>query len=334
LTSIELQNKAFRERLAMNHQLLQKKYWFLPVDDVGHENYVPVGRGKRTSLLCSLWTSVSVCKDVAAHNGITVKGMDCTGKVVAWHHHLWCHNPLCPLCFIRGWSVRGAKAIAARLEEGIRRGLGKVEHITVSPKFADHDKPFEVIKKMCLDALKDRGVPSGSEIFHGFRVDIERNVLKWSPHWHALAFCEGQGFDRCRGCVHSYGDCDACSGFKGREVRGYKKDEVLVKVHKERNTIFGTAFYLLNHATIKLGIKRFHVVTYFGECGNRKYASGKSESKAVCPACGGEGVKCYPRHHLVKDIGSRDYKALFVDEEFDEDGEPRYIEIVGGGHIE
>jgi hypothetical protein len=338
LTSIELQNKAFRERLAMNHQLLQKKYWFLPVDDVGHENFVPVGRGKKSSYICGLWTSVTVCKNVAGHSGISVKGMDCTNKVVAWHNHLWCHNPLCPVCFIRGWSVRGAKAITGRLEEGVRRGFGKIEHVTVSPKFADHDLPIEVLINMCRVALRDRGgvEVSGSSIIHGYRVDRDRNVLKWSPHLHCLAFLEGQGFDRCRDCSHVYGDCDACSGFKGCEVRGYKEDGILVKVHGERTTVFGTAFYLLNHATLKLGVKRFHVVTYFGKCGNRKYASGKSETKNVCPACGEEGVKCYHvgKKHLVKDIGDEDYVPLFVDDQFGENGEENYIEIVGGGHIE
>lgn len=336
MTSIELQNRAFRERLSMNHQLLQKKYWFLPVEDAGHENFVPVGRGKKTSYICGLWVSASICKNVAGHNGIYLEGMDCTNKVVGRHNHLWCHNPLCPVCFIRGWSVRGAKAIAGRLEEGVRRGFGKVEHITVSPRFADHGLPEEVLKKMCWNALTDRGGNAAATIFHGYRVDRHRNVLKYSPHYHFLAFLEGQGFDRCRDCVHARGDCAECSGFKGREVRGYAKDGILVKVHPERTTVFGTAFYLLNHATIKLGIKRFHVVTYFGKCGNRKYASGKSESETVCPACKEEMVKCYHvgKRHLVKDIGDVDYRPLFVDDEFDELGEPNYVEIVGGGHVE
>jgi hypothetical protein len=37
---------------------------------------------------------------------------------------------------------------------------------------------------------------------------------------------------------------------------------------------------------------------------------------------------------MVKDIGSADYFPLFVDDEFDERGEPQYIEIVGGHQIE
>jgi hypothetical protein len=47
-------------------------------------------------------------------------------------------------------------------------------------------------------------------------------------------------------------------------------------------------------------------------------------------------VKCYHvgKRHLVKDIGDVDYRPLFVDDEFDEEGEPNYIEIVGGRNIE
>jgi hypothetical protein len=47
-------------------------------------------------------------------------------------------------------------------------------------------------------------------------------------------------------------------------------------------------------------------------------------------------VKCYHvgKRHLVKDIGDVDYRPLFVDDEFDELGEPNYIEIVGGRNIE
>jgi hypothetical protein len=334
--SIEAQNRAFSERLAMNHALLQKKYWFLPVDDTGHEDYVPVGRGKKTSYICGLWVSASVCKNVVGHKGILVDGMDCTDKIVGRHNHLWCHSPLCPVCFIRGWSVRGAKSIAGRLEEGVRRGFGKIEHVTVSPRFADRDLPEPVLREKCRLALVDRGVTGGEMTFHGYRIDDVRNILKFSPHYHCEGFIEGLGFDRCRECVHAREDCVSCSGFKGREVRGYAKDGYLVKVHPARKTVFGTAHYLLNHATVRLGVKRFHVVTYFGKCGNRCYASSKSESEVVCPACAEEMVKCYHvgKRHLVKDIGDVDYRPLFVDDEFDEEGEPNYIEIVGGRNIE
>ena len=34
------------------------------------------------------------------------------------------------------------------------------------------------------------------------------------------------------------------------------------------------------------------------------------------------------KRHIVKDVGSSAYVPLFVDDEFDEDGEPNYIEVV------
>jgi len=167
-------------------------------------------------------------------------------------------------------------------------------------------------------------------IFHGFRIDKKRQVLAWSPHYHSLGYIDG-GFDRCRECVHSRSDCGSCDGFKGREVRGYANDGYLVKVLPERKTVFGTAFYQLNHATVRVGIKRFHVVTWFGSCGNRKFKSAELKAQILCPACGAEMVKSIHmgKRHLVKDIGHADYVPWFVDDEFDENGEPNYTDVVG-----
>jgi len=338
LRSIEAQNRAFSERLALNHQILQKKYWFLPVDDTGHENFVPVGRGAKSSSACGMWVGVSTCKNVEGHNGVSVGGVDCTGKIVVRHNHLWCHNPKCCTCFIRGWSVRGARSIEGRLAEGVKRGFGKVEHVMVSVAIADRNLPEPIMRKRCRDALTDRGVTGGEMTFHGYRIDDVRNVLVFSPHYHAECFIGGikGGFDRCRDCVHVREDCAECSGFKGREVRGYAKDGILVKVERERKTIFGTAHYLLNHATLQIGIKRFHSVTWFGLCACRCYESLKSKSESVCPACEEEMVKSVHvgKRQLVKDIGNANYVPWFVDDEFDAEGKPNYIDVVGGRAVE
>jgi len=98
----------------------------------------------------------------------------------------------------------------------------------------------------------------------------------------------------------------------------------------ERETVFGTAFYQLNHATIKVGVARFHVVTWFGSCGNRKFKSGVLKAVVRCPACGDEMVRAVyvGNQHIVKDVGHVDYVPLFVMDEFDENGEPNFI-IVG-----
>ena len=66
---------------------------------------------------------------------------------------------------------------------------------------------------------------------------------------------------------------------KGREVRGFEKDGYLVKVHESRKTVFGTAHYQLNHATIRVGIKRFQSVTWFGSVAYRKFKSAKVKNE-------------------------------------------------------
>jgi len=150
-----------------------------------------------------------------------------------------------------------------------------------------------------------------------------------------LGFIEG-GFDRCRGCVHVRGDCASCDGFKGREVREFRKDRVLVKVLAEREksyydgkpNIFGTAFYQLHHATVRIGIGRFHSFTWFGICGNRKFATPKVKSVDKCPVCEEEMVRSHyvGKRRIIKDIGHSDYKPILLFDEFDEFGEPNFID--------
>jgi len=320
-------DKSFSRRYPLNSAIAENPYWFLPVDDEGHENYMPVGRGRPSSTLCAKHVGYLVCKNVEGHKDVVIKGVDCTGKVVAFHKHLWCKRALCPRCYIRGWSVRRARSIETRLAKGVELGFGKVEHVVVSPSVVDRVLSESVLRKKCRDALFDRGVLGGCMIFHGYRRDKKRDVLVWSPHYHVLGFILG-GFDRCRECVHDREDCASCSGFKGKEVRGYAKDGYLVKVLAERDTVFGTAFYQANHATVRVGIKRFHCVTWFGVCGNRKFKSKELETEVTCPACEGEMKRSVyvGKRHLIKDIGHPDYTAWFVEDEFDENGEPNFID--------
>ncbi len=79
-----------------------------------------------------------------------------------------------------------------------------------------------------------------------------------------------------------------------------------------------------------VGVKRFHSVTWFGCCGNRKFKSEVSKSEVVCPACKSEMVRAVymGSRHIVKDVGHVDYVPWFVMDEFDENGEPNFI-VVG-----
>jgi hypothetical protein len=121
---------------------------------------------------------------------------------------------------------------------------------------------------------------------------------------------------------------------QGKCYRVYRDSGYIVRVLSERKTVFGTAWYQLNHATVRVGIKRFHAVTWYGICGynNFKREKVKIEVGVPCPVCGGEMVRCFHagKRVIAKNVGDVDYQAWFVDDEFDEDGEPNYPEVVGG----
>ena len=328
-------DKSYSRRLQLNSAIFKNPYWVLPVEDEGRSNFEPVGRGVQTSPLCGRWVGVNTCKNVSKHEGIVFRGVDYTGKVVV-HRHLWCFKSSCPVCFIRGWSKRGACNVDARVNTGVKRGLGKVEHVMVSVSEVDRDLPESVFRKKCRKILLDCGV-SGCMIFHGFRRDKERNVLVWRPHYHVLGFIEG-GYARCRDCGRKWDCLKGCGGFDDRAWQTFQKSGYYVKVFAERgksyyedkDNIFGTAYYQLNHATIKLGVKRFHAVTWFGVCGNRKFESEKVDVKVTCPLCCDEmGRSVYVgKERIVKDVGHPDYKAVFPMSEFGEDGEPNFIDVV------
>lgn len=69
---------------------------------------------------------------------------------------------------------------------------------------------------------------------------------------------------------------------------------------------------------------------------NLKGKRTKVEVGVPCPACGEEmiGSVHVDKRRIVKNLGDVGYKSAFVDEEFDESGEPNYVEVVGGGRFE
>ena len=325
-----LLDKSFARRLRLNSSIFRNPYWVLPVDDKGRENYEPVGRGVRSSVSCAKWVGLDICRNFEGHKGRTLNGEDCTDKVVNRNRHFWCHKPSCPVCFIRGWSIRGARSITGRLDKAVELGLGKIEHIVVSPAVADRNLPEYVMRKKCREALVDCSVVGGVMIFHGFRINKERRVLVWSPHFHVLGFVLG-GFARCRRCKGA--DCYECDGgFMGKAYKLYRENGYIVDVKDERECIFGSAWYQLHHATIRLGVKRFHTFTWFGGCGNRKFSSEKVFCKSLCAVCSEEMTRAVyvGNEPFVKDVGHPDYKAVFLRDEFDENGEPNYIDKDGG----
>jgi len=315
-------------RLRLNHQTLDNAYWYLPVDDKGHENYVPVGRDLRNSgSQCGRWANDSVCKHIEGHDGFVLHGEDFTGKLLARQNHWWCNRSSCPTCFAHGWATRRARVIAGRIAEGEKRGFGKPEHIVVSPSVDDRRFQEDVLRPLCRKAMLARGLNGGTMIFHGYRIDKANHCLKWSPHFHCVGFIKG-GYE-CRGCKKG---CVGCNGFEARTRKLREVDGCIVKVEGERKTIMGTAWYQLHHATIRVGVKRFHVVTWFGVCGNRKYKSEKLKVEAKCPApnCGNDMTRAVyvGRRSIARHVGNVEYRSVFAVDEFD-GSEANYIDFVG-----
>ena len=109
-----------------------------------------------------------------------------------------------------------------------------------------------------------------------------------------------------------------------------------MKVFEKRNTVLGTAFYQLHHATIKVCLRRFHVVTLIGVCGCSKLKGRKVKPEPVCPVCAKAGVhsemvkKVYVgKEHVSRDIGDREYRKVFAMDEFDGSGLPNFIGFGG-----
>ena len=177
--------------------------------------------------------------------------------------------------------------------------FGDVEHIIVSvdSKYWGWDE--ESIRKYVLKGLKNRGVVGGCLIPHWARFDHDKWRWKLGVHYHVLGFIRG-GMRKCRGCpyVNDRGSrffCKGCEGFYGVSKKCWESDRLIVEVKGKRESIFGTAWYQLHHATVRIDRLRCHVVTWFGICSYRKMKIPKEarkeyneENKPKCRICGGK----------------------------------------------
>jgi hypothetical protein len=281
-----------------------------------------VGHGEVTNVFCGKYMRLKGCLRVDLHNLIRLDGKDFHGKVFSRKVHHWCNKPSCPICFKSGWAVREAGNIEGRLAEASKK-FGLVEHIVASVPIRDYGLSFEGLRLKAVKALAVRGVVGGCLIFHGFRYNL-RKFWYWSPHFHVLGFVLG-GYG-CRGCKKG---CVGCGGFEGRTRREFEKDGYIVRVLGKRKTVFGTAWYQLNHASIKRGVVRFHVATWFGCCSYRKLKVTVEMRKAVCPICQHDliGIRYFGVKRIVMDRCSPDYRRDSF-EDFEEDGCPVWGESV------
>ena len=135
----------------------------------------------------------------------------------------------------------------------------------------------------------------------------------------------------CRGCMR---DCAGCDGFEATTRKHFKKDGYIVKVLPRRKSVGGTAWYQLNHASVKRNTTRFHVATWFGVCSYRKLKVTVEPKKRICPICSEELVKL---HHLgirriIKDRDSPEFVGSFVDDLVDDDGALNWCEASSGSY--
>ena len=283
-------------------------------------NFQLVGHGKVTNSYCGKFVSFYGCPRVELHDRITLDGANFKGKIYVRRVFNSCDKPSCPICYRFGWATRQAGKIEMRLKEASKR-FGQVEHIvaTVPPKF--YGLTLGALRTKIVKVLKVRGIIGGVLIFHGFRCN-KRKQWYWSPHFHVLGFILG-GYGACRGCKKK---CfKGCGGFVDRKYRCYEKDGCIVRVLGKRKTVGGTAWYQLNHASIKKNVKRFHVATWFGSCSYRKLKVTVEYKKNVCPICqheleemGYSGSKPSILECLFSDVYSCGTRDSY--EDYEEDG--------------
>jgi hypothetical protein len=277
-----------------------------------------VGNGEVTSPSCGKFRGFRGCLRTELHNIVTLDGRDFRNKVYVHPAFYSCDKPSCPICYKRGWAVREAENIELRLLEAKKR-FGLIEHVMASVPKRDYGLKFETLRKKVVDILEARGVIGGALIFHAFRYEYDKRFWYWSPHFHVLGFILG-GYSRCRGCRKPCGSCD---GFEARTRRHFERDGYIVKVAEDeygvsgqRVTVGGTAWYQLNHASIKKDVARFRVATWFGVCSYRKLKVTIERKKAVCPIClhDQEDLLYRGNKQFCLDRDSPDFKKEFMDE--------------------
>jgi hypothetical protein len=278
--------------------------------------YQLVGHGKQTNHWCGSFGKFLACSRVELHNKMmfdakTGSLVNFAGKADVHPVFRSCDKPSCPVCYERGWAVREADNVTFRLGEASKRldhvAFGDPEHIIISVDPRYYGWSEEHIRKYVLKGLKNRGVDGGCLIPHWARF---KRGLGWylGIHYHVLGFIR-HGFRKCRGCSHvnekgSRDCCKGCSGFYGVSKKCWKKDRLIVEVKGKRESVFGTAWYQLHHATFDVSKKRHGIVKWFGICSYRRMKIPKEarkeydkKRKPKCRICGSLLVRHEYRGH-------------------------------------
>lgn len=306
--------------------------WSVPqIDYMEKFGYRRVGDGKQKDDKCGQFMGHVGCLREDLHRLMTLDGVNHAGKVFIRRVYHSCDRPECPVCF-RRWAIKQADRVEQQFKPFYVK-FGCPEHIIVSCPVADYGLPYEKLKVKALKAAKGRGFLGGFMIFHAQRYHRANETYLgesahwfYAPHFHFLGFLDG-GYGACRGCKKSKLECWNCSGFEGLTRRLNLKDGYIVKVKGARKTVFGTAYYQLNHATIVFGKVRSHVGSWVGVMAYTKHklVVGERKKKHVCPICGHDLVP-------VKYVGLGDpldvqwWVEEYEDDLYDTGGSVKWIE--------
>jgi hypothetical protein len=246
--------------------------------------YGIVGREPQTNGFCGKHGRYLKCDETSLHDSI--------GGRDFYHNSVTnCHLYRCRVCWKYGWCVQRANWIESRFLTAVKvLGLPakNVEHLCASVPKGLYDLSPQEMSREAILALKRSGVIGAVDVLHPFRKDLKRRDLYLSFHYHALGYIEG-GYDRCRNCI-KVGHCWDCDGFEGVTRRAHKEDGWIVSLAKnekgvaeKRSSIFGSAWYELEHSGYKVGVNRFQIVKWWGVVAKRKF---KTVLKPVDYRCG------------------------------------------------
>jgi hypothetical protein len=305
-------------------------------------NLQVVGNGSQKYPDCGSYKHLKGCLNLNLHDFVTLDGKDYRGKVYVRLVHKCCGNWSCTICY-KGVAAREAHNVEKRVAEYVRRHGGVPEHLIISVPRSDWGLDFEVLRRKMEKVAESCGVRGGADIFHHARyanaVEArEKGVpFGWRLgfHWHIIGILKG-GY-RCRDCKKC--SCSGCSGYnelweKEREKSGWV---IKIAMDKEGNvgkrvSIFRTAYYQLEHSSIRKDVTRPHPLTWFGELSYHRLKVKVEKHKHTCPICGSELVKLIylGKELLVRDKSAFGYKAELFTDLYDSDGSVRFAEVDSG----
>ena len=309
-----------------------------------------VGYGNRTNANCGRFFGIRGCLRVENHNVVSADGVNHAGKVALSVVNCSCGKFSCPTCY-KSAAVRLARSITARVDEASKR-YGAAEHVIVSPPIKDRGLPVDVLFRDAYKALELRGFVGANLTLHGSRKrhwEMHGGFLRlvgeeWEPHFHTVAFMSGDGYAHCRAChiVPNKESCRSCGGFEFLTRKVNETDGYIVKIAMDkhgntskRDSVYGTVFYELTHASVERDAVRFHVARSFGCLANRKFAVPiVEEKKQKCPICGEEFERVFYMglEHICGDMREAGYLKHFEMDAVGEDGRPNFVERECGSY--